>query len=108
MNSGAAQPTLTEIRKVTSNPSFTNAITPVNSNLGSAVTSLASGSWQASATPTGTPLDQSNFNSLSTQELLTNGKTLLLPLGVNSGIAVYHAQGGSGGLWAVTFSYIEY
>src|SRR5436853_1478969 len=60
MNSGAAQPTLTEIRKVTSNPSFTNAITPVNSNLGSAVTSLASGSWQASATPTGTPLDQSN------------------------------------------------
>lgn len=107
MNSSPGQAKLTEIRKATTNPAFANAITPVSSNLGSSATSLATSTWQASATPTGTPLDQANYNSINTQEALSNGKIYLLPANANSGMTIYVDQAGAGGLWAVIFSYLE-
>lgn len=113
MNSNPGQGIFTSLRKVTTNPAYTNAIVPVCTVLGSTNTSLMAPTWQASASVTGTDLGTDNFNAgTNSKELLLTGQMVdrgfLLTSGVNTGLSVFVGQGGTGGYWSVTFTYIEF
>jgi hypothetical protein len=113
MNSNPGQAIYSSLRKVTSNPSYTNSATPVCTVLNSSNTSLMAATWQASASVTGTDIGTDNFNAgANSKDVLQVGQIVgrgfLLGNGANSGLAVYVGQGGTGGVWSVTFTYAEF
>jgi hypothetical protein len=108
MNSNPGQGIFTSLRKVTVNPSYANAITPVDNALDSSAASLMVGSWVASTSVAGTDLGTANDNSVNSKELLANGRAFILRNGQNSGLSVFVGQGGTGGFWSVTYTYAEF
>ena len=113
MNSDPGQGVYTSLRKVTANPSYSNAITPVCTVLSSSNTSAMTATWQASASVTGTDIGTDNFNAgTNSKDLLLigniSGRGFLLGGGTNVGLSVFVGQGGTGGFWSVTYTYVEF
>lgn len=109
LNTGAAQGTLMQINKVTSNPALGSSATPVNHNFGSSTASLMTCSYATSGVSvTGTFLYGADTNNQAMLDLLPPGTCFLLPSTTNSGIAVFAAQGGAGGNIAISITYAEY
>lgn len=113
MNSNPGQGIFTSVRKVTSNPAYSNAIVPVCTVLSSANTSLLSPTWQASASVTGTDLGTDNYNAGSNSKDVLQlsaipGRGFFLGSAANTGVSVFVGQGGTSGFWSVTFTWAEF
>lgn len=97
-----------QLTLVTTNPSYSNAVTPSNNLGGSSATSSASVTWQASASVTGNAIAHSNSAIATVIELLNNGRVVVLPPGVNSGAIFFVPQGGTGGTYVMDVTYMEF
>ena len=93
--------------------SLTNAITPVNPNFGSANTSLMTvasspAATTTSATGSGTVIEEYAYVVSATQELLTNGRVIILPAGQVTGIEILLFVSTAGNKYSVNIEWVEY
>jgi len=94
------------LQLVTSNPSFTNPITPINMKAGGP-NSVAAVTAATTSQTIAAPYEQVVTLASTTLELLTNGAAILLPNGSNNGIVQY-VQTYSAAINAVLVRWVEF
>lgn len=97
----------------TANPSFATAITPVNTNTGSANVSLASVTGPAagaiaSVAVSGTQIDTSMLTGLTVYEFIPPNMGLFLPASAANGVAIFTTVTTAGQFYAMTFRWTEF
>ena len=96
------------LQRVTSNPAFANAANISNSKAGGAASAIAASCTTTSVSQSiASPYDQVVVNGSGVIELLTNGSTILLPVGSANGIVLY-LQTYSAGFNGLTARWIEF
>src|SRR6185312_3265075 len=108
----SAQQNNIQLNLTTTDPALAQTGTPVNLQVGSVVASGASFTYPANnatasvATP-GTVIDWAMTNAAAVVEFIPPNMGILLPAVANNGVAIYTTIGAAGGLYAITFRYVE-